>query len=455
MAAKVTAQLALDKSGFMMGVRESKTALAGIGTAAVAAGNLISGSITSAIGAARASFSTVVADSLKLNSNLQVATGTFEVFTKSAKTAKEIVSSLRNEADRTPFDTAEMIDAGKALISSAKGSNAELMKLIKTAEVLAALQPEQGLKGAAFSIKEALGGDYQSLIERFNIGRTQVNKLKDQGLSGIALVNKALKQMGAGPELVTKLADTFEGRKSTVISFADELKRIAGEPVFDKLSTSFQGLIDYMDNGGGKAKFTAIATDIGKELGGAVDSFVATIKGVDWKAEFQGLKDAAIEAVATMKAAKDVLNDAPGTAKTVGGVAGGIWALGKARLEEWTSDDGTVAGSARSKAAHDKAEQIKQSMSAEHLLAQNFPGRGAGPTGDGAISPAEVQQNTIEAKVAALKANQEAAAAAYKAPSATAQAQADWTAKRNAAMYSTGLQISINQRDNTHQIMSS
>jgi hypothetical protein len=105
----------------------------------------------------------------------------FQAFTKDAGKTEEILALVRKEAALTPFAFGEMAKATASLMPVAKSSGAALMDLVKEAEILAASNPLEGLEGASFSLREAMTGDFTSIIERFNLSRSTINKLKSKG----------------------------------------------------------------------------------------------------------------------------------------------------------------------------------------------------------------------------------------------------------------------------------
>lgn len=295
MSAEVTAKVKLDAAAFRSGIVNAQTGFTKFKNNAMTEGKAVAralapaakvlASIGVAAGAAAAltgvAFGSMVKDGLALNSSIEQATATFTAFTKDAALAKQIVMDLRTEADVTPFDTGEMITAGKALISSAKGSREELMKLVKTAEILGALNKEQGLSGAAVAIRNAMGGDFVSLSERFDISRITIRELKAQGLEGIELINAALKQMGAGPELVMGLANSWEGLNSTSQSFFNNMKQAATLPLFEVVKSELMDFVQYIggDAKGGVDEFTK---SFGENIADSAKDLFATIKSIDW-----------------------------------------------------------------------------------------------------------------------------------------------------------------------------
>lgn len=233
----------------------------------VAAGVGIAG--ITAIGAG---FGAAVAGGVQLNSTLENVEAQLLAFTKDGDVAKQILEDIRIEAAKTPFAFQEMAAATASLLPAAKQSGAELMDLVKMGEILAASNPAQGLEGAAFSLREALSGDFTSIIERFNLPRQRLNQLKEEGVPALEAVTIAMREMGLDADLVSNLAGTMTGRWSTFLDTIDTLKATLAQPVFDFLSNGLvqiQGLLD-----ANMPRLQEFATVIGERLAGALQSAV-------------------------------------------------------------------------------------------------------------------------------------------------------------------------------------
>lgn len=84
--------------------------------------------------------------------------------------------------------------------------------------------------------------DFTSAIERFDIPRELIQRLKDEGVPNADIVGKALGEMGMDMDLVTNMANTAQGRMST---FQDTLVVLAGsitQPIFDVFSSGLGGV---------------------------------------------------------------------------------------------------------------------------------------------------------------------------------------------------------------------
>lgn len=196
-------------------------------------------------------------------------------FTKDGARTEEIIADIRKEAKETPFAFNEVAKATASLMPVAKGSGVSLRDLRKEAIILAASNPLEGLEGASFSLREAMTGDFTSIIERFNLSRTTINKLKEQGVPNIEIVRRAMAEMGFDWDLVSAKAETLDGRWSTFQDTLTELSTKMGQPIFDAMKDGLTGLQGFLDNN--MDTFTAwadtVAAGIKTAIGAAKDLF--------------------------------------------------------------------------------------------------------------------------------------------------------------------------------------
>ncbi len=220
---------------------------------------------------------------LGLNVEMENVRAQFMAFTKDAGKTDEILAQIRAEADKTPFAFQEMSKAVAGLMPAAKQANEPLMSLVKTAEILAASNPAQGLEGAAFALREAVSGDFTSVIERFNLPRSMINDLKAQGIPALEAVRQAMLSMGFDMDLVSNLSKTASGRWSTFMDTIDGIKKSVSEPLFKILSESLVGLQAVFDtNKEAIAGWAAtIGAGIGNTVQGAADAIGNIISIVD------------------------------------------------------------------------------------------------------------------------------------------------------------------------------
>lgn len=223
-----------------------------------------------------------------LNNEAEAAQARVNAFTKDAGLTAEILAKVRAEASQTPFAFAEMANATGSLLPVAKGANIEFMDLLKTAEILAAANPMQGLEGASIALREAMSGDFGSLIARFDLPRQYINELKEQGVPNIEIVRKAMLSMGYDADLVSAMAETMAGRWSTFMDSIDNAKIAATKPIFDALKNILMELQPWLD--ANAENFAKWGNAVGTFIADSIRDAVKWIKeGIGW---FRELRDA-------------------------------------------------------------------------------------------------------------------------------------------------------------------
>ncbi len=201
---------------------------------------------------------------LGLNVEMENVEAQLLAFTKDGAAAKQILYDIRKEADATPFQFQEMSRATAGLMSVARMANKPLMDLVKTAEVLAASHPQQGLEGAAFALREAVSGDFTSIVERFDLPRSYINKLKEQGVPALEIVQRAMLAVGYDADLVANLAKTASGRWSTLMDTFAGLRIKLSTPLFNVVKDELASLQSWLD--ANKADLEAWANTIGTRI---------------------------------------------------------------------------------------------------------------------------------------------------------------------------------------------
>lgn len=210
---------------------------------------------------------------LNFNNSIEQVTAKLNAFTKDGAVTAQLLEQIKKEAASTPFAFEEMAQATGNLMSSAKAAGVPVMDLVKQAEILAASNPAQGLEGAAIALKEAAGGDFTSIIERFDLPRQRINELKAQGVPALDAVGIAMKEMGLDADLVSNMANTMQGRWSTTMDTFTNLAAQVTQPIFDAVSSSLGGF-----NGMLEAN-TPMLTNFAGQLAGAVGQAITWVTG--------------------------------------------------------------------------------------------------------------------------------------------------------------------------------
>lgn len=227
---------------------------------------------------------------LTMNDQMEQATSTINAFTKDSKKTAEILEMVKKRAAETPFAFSDMAKAAQALIPSAKQAGTSLEGIIQQAEVLAASNPAQGLEGAAFALKEAVSGDFTSIIERFNLPRKFINDLKEQGVPNLEIVQAAMTELGLDTDLVSNLANTAQGRWST---FQDTLTNLAAtvtQPIFNAFSNSLGTINTKLVEL--EPFLTSMAETLAGSIANGITNFVTTVSNL---AKFFGELNTALD----------------------------------------------------------------------------------------------------------------------------------------------------------------
>ncbi len=223
-------------------VRGMRGAIEGFGGNVQQLGTLALGGLAAGGAAAAAGLTAIGVAGLSMNNQMEIVRAQLNAFTKDSEKTEEMLEMIRQRAAATPFAFGEMASAAASLFPVAQQSGMALEEMIAQAEILAASNPAQGMEGAAFALREAVSGDFVSLMERFNIPRNLINRLKDEGVPAAEIVGRALQEMGLDASLVSNLSQTASGRLST---FKDTLQTIASQvtqPLFDRFSAGLGGV---------------------------------------------------------------------------------------------------------------------------------------------------------------------------------------------------------------------
>ncbi len=273
------AQIKLDDKQFRSTLDNAGRALEGFAASAGATiqrvGSLLAGAATTGAVALGGALAGAGYAGLSFNNSMEQARQRINAFTKDVAETEAILAMVRERAANTPFAFEEMATAASALIPVARQSGQSLEDVIALAEILAASNPGQGLEGAAIALREAASGDFVSVIERFNLSRNTINKLKDEGVPAMEAVRQALLELGFDSQLVGNMAETFQGRWGKITDTLQMLAGTATQPVFDRLSAGlgqFGALLEQYE-----PQLTAIAGQIGQRLGTAIDTVVANL----------------------------------------------------------------------------------------------------------------------------------------------------------------------------------
>lgn len=213
------------------------------------------------------------------NKSIENATAQLVAFTGSQEAAAAALDLVERKAAATPFAFDEMAQSAASLSATSRSTGESLEDLLDLSTRLAASNPAEGLEGAAFALREAFSGDFMSLQERFNISKDTVARLKEMGVTTENL-SSVFNELGITTGLVTGLAETFDGRMSTLIDTVTKLAGAFTAPIFDLFSGWIADIQIGLD--GNIVAWQEWATEVGQSV---ADSFETARKA--WMGQWE------------------------------------------------------------------------------------------------------------------------------------------------------------------------
>jgi len=199
------------------------------------------------------------------------------------KSADKFLKNLRENANATPFETGEVIQAGTRAVGLTQGDTKKAMDLVNVAEDMAALNPGKTVQDAMEALADAKNGEYERLKE-FNVKVSKEDADKMGGFEG--LVNKSLKSQFEGGS--AKLADSGAGLMSTISGKLKSNMSDTGLAMLEKLKPAMKDAIGLIDSfsptmqkmGVGVANGIGVASKYLGMFGGWIQGNMPTAKRV-------------------------------------------------------------------------------------------------------------------------------------------------------------------------------
>lgn len=184
------------------------------------------------------------------------------------KQAEQYVKWLNEYANKTPFETAEVVSVGARAINVTGGDIAKARELVKIAGDMAALNPGKTIQDAIEALADLRVGETERMKE-FGFKITQEDIKKAGGAENVMLKQIAPFFAGGAEKLSTTAAglwSTAKGQIST--AFAK-----AGMGIVEGLKPQLQWLADFMDKRGPviSARMQALGQAIGNAIARARD----------------------------------------------------------------------------------------------------------------------------------------------------------------------------------------
>ena len=205
-----------------------------------------------------------------------------------------------------------------------KASVVDMEKIMNIVQGLAALDPQQGVRGAIFAIREALSGQWRSMMMRFEIRPSaiaeaagmSVAEMKQQPELAIKALDAFVK-LNVGAETLRKSAESLGVQWGNLSDrYKIWLNTVAQYGAYRKL---VEFLLKINDVWGDILKSDTIkrfGQDISRTLEGVIESLESSILGIDWTGAgiFDGMVEAGKDMIIKLKTlfldAKDIFASA-------------------------------------------------------------------------------------------------------------------------------------------------
>jgi hypothetical protein len=109
------------------------------------------------------------------------------------------------------LNTQDMYASSKSFLTNSKDVK-ELEKMWNLTERMVAVDPAQGVDGAVLALRELFGGDSMSMVERFEMPRSELNKIKKLPLEQqLEALDKLFNKLNMTDKLVKSMGDSSLG----------------------------------------------------------------------------------------------------------------------------------------------------------------------------------------------------------------------------------------------------
>jgi len=213
-------------------------------------------------------FANITAGGVELNKNLETAGRVFGAAFGDPNLGQATLDFLKDVSEQLNVDRGEATAFAQSILPKT-GSLDEFTDLLRLTDIQADATG-QTISDLEFSIREALSGDFVSLKDRFDIGKEQIQQIKDltpevgRAQAIIQVLNEDFERLGK-VNIQGTLATDIKG----VQAQATELQRVFGESTFEELKELFTELGGILDERGDD--FELIAQAFGNVVANVVD----------------------------------------------------------------------------------------------------------------------------------------------------------------------------------------
>lgn len=242
----------------------------------------LAASIGTAVGAAKLLDATI-GEAMRYEQSEVLVTAIFD----DKQASSQYQTMIKKMAEASPIlDTSNMMAGSKALLGVTKDLPT-LEKAWKIAEKLSIMDPEQGLQGAVYAMKELASGDGVSMAERFEMPKSVVNDIKNLNFEDqLAAMQKYLDKTGITNKTIDAMGNTTIAKWNQVKEKTTSIFRTMGESSNGVLNESITKLLSVLDSG----TFDKVANLAGTALASVVSNVTNAIASLDFTKVASGLE---------------------------------------------------------------------------------------------------------------------------------------------------------------------
>ncbi|MDX5091632.1 hypothetical protein SD939_10480, partial [Lactobacillus crispatus] len=131
-----------------------------------------------------------------------------ESLLRDQKKADKLFNWMESRAIESRFGMNDFMESGQAFLFKTKDLK-QVEALIDISEKLGTINKQQGMQGGAIALNELLIGDTQSIVERFNMPRSDIKKFAKSGIDGIIKgMNELLAKQNIDAKLLSDVDTT-------------------------------------------------------------------------------------------------------------------------------------------------------------------------------------------------------------------------------------------------------
>lgn len=210
----------------------------------------------------------------------------FQILKGSATEGAALYDKTMKAALQTSFNPADILGNTQSFMSLTGGNEALLDQANNLAQRLAAFDTSgQGLAGAGFSLKEAMTGDFVSIVDRFNLPRAYFNNsgIKDLANAGdvegvMQMLDDLLNSYGMTTEGMAEMMNNPRDQFARFMNVAKAKTADAMQSIMASISPVIERMNNWLNSEAGTATIDAIATAVTV----MVNIIVMAINGAIW-----------------------------------------------------------------------------------------------------------------------------------------------------------------------------